>query len=453
MRWGYAVKPLFLLLVVGALSCQQQRVTTVVGNLAGSHAMVHHGQVVVVTSTDLNELRVLWVNPPDITTRSRRFVGGPNPIETLSVPVIDRPALLAQALGVDGEGQRIFGKYVFVGSPGGKQVSIVHVDPNDVTVGLVEVGRIPVPAPISAIAGGLGADGTPSLYVATYDGLQTLVLAYRLAPDAADFRQPSSQVVGSLSGSAVVAMLVLPPLAGRTLDGAPFCDTSSCLAVSTRRDVGRSGESLLLELSAAGGAPRTASLAFGAPVRFLASHVKTSTLGAGQRLFALRNEDVCGGLDCGGVVSVDTLTGVGGAFPSFGSPFVRTAGLPQTIALGLSTVTSSDAPVELAGVMTMGSGRMYFFDGLSMAPVTIGEVDYVVAIDQVNTTRCQGALLPGQAVWDTTANALTTAPRLFVSYPSANAVVEVRPAETSFRPSYVGDLGVLNNTNTALCYR
>ncbi|MCA3011466.1 MAG: hypothetical protein INH41_03605, partial [Myxococcaceae bacterium] len=118
-----------------------------------------------VTSTDTNELRVLDLAGESVCGASRCYVPGPNPLETLSIPVLDRPTSLVLDERYE-DGVRRKGALLYATRPGGPEVSIVGVAPDE----LREVRRVSFPAPVTALAALMVDLETSRLFVATFDG-------------------------------------------------------------------------------------------------------------------------------------------------------------------------------------------------------------------------------------------------------------------------------------------
>jgi hypothetical protein len=364
-----------------------------------------------VTSVDTNELRVLQLLRPN--QLGRAFVPAPNPIETLSIPVIARPSMLAVDEGLNAQGVRVTGSYVYAARPGSAVISIVGATPDELRV--VTPSPIPTPGPVTAMAAWMG-DGltklpqTTELYVATFDGRRGAVYrisllsspaALRAALAAATEEHPAieAELLFDVGAEAVVALQVMPPLSGRTADGQAFCDTRACLAVATRRSAGRAGRNLLIDPQSL----RAVPLDFPGPIRDFA------TVGRGLRLFGILDEEQCGSAQCGGVVAVDTktalgATGFGRALDFTGAPMepIQTGdSLPTGLALGQNafirqTIETYDAgsmtrgvgpalvEYELLGVVASSHGELAFFDGLAATPI-----DY----DARRTTVSKGTML------------------------------------------------------------
>lgn len=346
-------------------------------------------QFVFVTSVDSDELRVMRMYRPD--DLGRQWMPAPNPVEVLTVPVIARPSRLAVDEGLDASGRRVTGAWVYAGRPGAAAISIVGTAAGEQRA--VTTSPLPLPAPMTAMAAWMGAGlsklpATTTLYVATFDGTRGVVYAAQLPTEASALRASMGgdasllRFAFDVGDESVAALAVLPPLAGRAADGQPFCDVTACLAVATRRAAGTDGRTLLVDPSTL----RAVPLDFGGPVRALAS------AGQAPRLFALLDEERCGGLECAGVVAVDTVSATGaGGFPLArdftGAPMLPIStepGLPMGLAVaqgaqlrgtvestdgGTSGVLASLIGYSLLGVVSASDGRFTFFDGLAASPI------------------------------------------------------------------------------------
>ena len=87
------------------------------GVIVGSNGIP--SRFLFVTSTDLNQLHI-FENYQTVAV-GRSFVGAANPLETLAIPVLDRPAMLAVDEGRNKQGLRVTGAYVYAARPGGAQ--------------------------------------------------------------------------------------------------------------------------------------------------------------------------------------------------------------------------------------------------------------------------------------------------------------------------------------------
>lgn len=353
-------------------------------------------QYLFVTSVDTNELRVLQMYRE--TQLGRTFVPAPNPIETLSIPVIARPSMLAVDEGLNDLGRRVTGSYVYAARPGSSVISIVGAAEQELRV--ITPSPIPMPGPVTAMATWMGTGltklpDTTELFVATFDGSRGAVYriplpsspaTLRAALAAATPQDPAikAQVLFDVDAEAVMALQLLPPLAGRTADGQPFCDTTACLAIATRRAAGREGRNLLIDPVSLKAVP----MDFQAPIRDYA------TAGNGSRLFGVLDEEACGSPACGGVVAVDVFTALGTAgfprSPDFsGQPMqtIRTGdALPTGLALGQGAVLRQSyetydagsmtrevglalVTYDLLGVVASSTGELAFFDALAATPI------------------------------------------------------------------------------------
>jgi hypothetical protein len=265
-----------------------------------------------MTSAATNDLRVL---ENAVTGRSRRdFLRAPNPLEALSIPVLERPSLLAIDEGRNSEGARVTGAYVYASRPGASEVSVVSVVENR------QLGGRPMatPAPVTAISGFMDVDlAAPAfethlpaktrLFVATWDGDFASVYSAELATNLPDLARLDFKRLLLLDRAPITAMQAVAPLASRTLDGAAFCAVKACLALATRKSAGLTGESILFEPESG----RSARLSFSGPVRHFASSTDAS------RLYGVLDEQACGGPACGGVVAVELVAGTSGTgFPA-----------------------------------------------------------------------------------------------------------------------------------------
>ena len=89
------MKKLLPAIAVLVTACQQTQVSPS-ANIVGVRDMVRVGDYMFVTSSELDELRVLDLETGD-TSVPRRYVRAPNPIQALSVPVLKRPTTPATA--------------------------------------------------------------------------------------------------------------------------------------------------------------------------------------------------------------------------------------------------------------------------------------------------------------------------------------------------------------------
>lgn len=279
-----------------------------------NNAFVYRGlpsSQVFITSTDTNELRVFETFRTGAVT-TNDWARAPDPLETLSIPVTDFPDRIAVDEGRGIGDTRRTGEYVYAARRGGRELSIVSTRYRKTLV-----TRAPLPAAMSAMTAWMDIvdeklPATTTLYLATWDGETGRVLRTTFSTDESQLvaalsnAAPSFTQLAVFDGETIQALQVVAPNANRTLDGAPFCATSACLALATRSASG--GRTVLVDLAT----NVSANLSFGGPVRELA----VSTRADGDvRIYGVLDEERCGGPNCGGVLSVDIVTGTGGAFP------------------------------------------------------------------------------------------------------------------------------------------
>lgn len=160
------MKRLLLLTGIFTVSCSQQPIANVV-NLVGTHDLALVGEMLFVTSTDRDEIKVLDLVPPGLKAGSRQFMPAPNPLEPLSIPVLSRPSSLtkdihyANLLDVDGGvaaalGREVAGPWLYATRSGGSEISVVAAARDQLfEVELRDGGtplRIPTSAPVTATA-------------------------------------------------------------------------------------------------------------------------------------------------------------------------------------------------------------------------------------------------------------------------------------------------------------
>lgn len=397
---------LFILAALVFTACTQGPTATANGfvgandmvlvDLLDGGALVGEGNVGVnrflfVTSTNTNELRVLDLRVPTANGITRAALKGPNPLETLSIPVLDRPTSLSlDTRYVDGVRRK--GSLLYVTRQGGAEVSIVGVELSE----LREVRRVPMPAPVTAVANLMPDAVTSRLWVATFDGTNAAVLELTIPGAASELRKKTTAaLVSSLTprlqirGASIIAMRAMPGLAGRTLAGRPFCadPAKPCLAISTRGAAGAEGSTSLVDLTTL----ETAPLQFPGPLRVLStSDGRLEGTGAdegaiapppGAIVYGVLDEEACGSFRCGGVAAIDTR----GAAGVDGFGVLRADGAPTQplrwndgLVRGLSFVaggrvrlaTATDGGLgafPVLGLMTMSNGDIIFFDALTMS--------------------------------------------------------------------------------------
>ncbi|MBL8921557.1 MAG: hypothetical protein JNJ54_22040 [Myxococcaceae bacterium] len=338
-----------------------------------------------VTSTNTNELRVLNLDSPTAVGARRLAITGPNPLETLSIPVLDRPTGLSLDTRYE-EGARRKGSLLYVTRPGGAEFSIVGVELAE----LRELRRVSTPAPITALTNLMVDAQTSRVWVATFDGEDASVLELVLPASARGLRaRTTASLVGALStrlrvsGASISAMLAVPGLEGRAVNGRPFCANPAkpCLLMATRRLAGAEGTTSLIDPETLEAVP----LLFPGPVRSLAISDRAvegvDGTSPGAVVFGVLDEEACGGSRCGGIAAIDTRRSRPGA-PAFGPlqvggleprPLRWSDGLVRGVSIVGGgrvknvTVEGGIATPGLLGVLTMSNGEIVFFDGLALS--------------------------------------------------------------------------------------
>ncbi len=382
------------------VACSQQEVEPA-ARISGTHDLVQVGTLIFVTSADRNELRVL-----DTTPEVPGFVRAPNPLEPLSIPVLDRPLALARdveyrdRVNEDGSvvplGLEVSGPYVYVMSSGAPLISIVGAERGDgeptgealkaSALGpgqLVEVMRLPTAQSVTTIAGraAKAPGGDSTLYYSTFDGRSSTLWSVVLPPPQALLAQTVDQVqqravvIGTFTDESVAALLPIPN--GR-------------LVVATRAQAGRAGRTLLVDEATRA----TTALAFPGPVRALATHPTAVGVTAGDRLFAVLDEEACGSAACAGILALDVptnsiavdITGqpmlpirFGGALPRGFT--VSPGALLDLPAVSQAIVTSDRGtvalgepepiPLAVLGIATLSNGDIAFFDAAAMRDIDL----------------------------------------------------------------------------------
>ncbi|MCY1077183.1 hypothetical protein [Archangium lansingense] len=396
-----------LMVVAGALlsACTEEEEFRQTVGLAGPYdvALVQQDEgvpeLLFVTSTDTNELRVLELAKEQV---DRRFVRAPNPLQSLAIPVLPRPQSLTRDVRYDENGQERTGRLVFARSSGSTEISVVAADHKE----LREVRRLRTPrmtgtsvGPVTAFAA-LAPEqvgGQTRLYFATQETTGAR-LWLALLPDRErllaevdaeeDARTPVE--VLPLEGLvlpenvAVNSLLVLPSPVGQ--------DHPGVLAVATR---GTGGTVYRVDL----GSKVVQTLNFGgAQVLYLATHGRTQydvvvqtskapktrvtesrTLEAGARIFGVLDPSNCSVLlQCTGVLAVDVATG--------------------QVAKDRTALDANDNLVSLYDMMSLTSGAG-LPTGLSVVTdrnlvVQSGEPMNVFDPDPANADRRRGPTLP-----------------------------------------------------------
>jgi hypothetical protein len=377
---------LCLALGAGVLSaCSASQTAQTNAGLSGTYDLTSVGNYVFVTSADRNELRALA-----LTDSPRDWVRAPNPIEPLSIPVLERPIYLARDIHYDTDGNEVTGPYVYARSTGTDELSVVAADP----AYFKEVKRLSGLGFVTAFAGRGAEDGANSvLYYATQDETGAHLFRMELPGPEALMGSGGPQQVREitpatpLTDQTVTALLVLPS----------SDSVQEPLVVATRRtftSAAQGGRTFKMD---AGQGTVLVDYQFGGPVRVLATNpavastnlpegtceTDTTTppkpsLSAGTYVFGVLDESVCTQQDqeaCSGILAVEADTGAL-ATDSTGNPMLPIrvgAALPTGLALaanshvlircdGASTVQTR----PLIGIVPASDGRISIFDAAKL---------------------------------------------------------------------------------------
>ncbi|QDE97036.1 hypothetical protein BHS05_14925 [Myxococcus xanthus] len=363
-------------------SCSSTDVTTGFAGLSGTFDVTLANNFVFVTSSDRDELRVL-----DLASNPRTFVPAPNPLEALSIPVLDRPDALTRDVAYNAEGNDVPGPYIYARSSGSSEVSVVASARDQ----LRQVARLQAASIVTAFAArspAEGSGGPSTLYYAIQDpdgifsadtGGARVMRQELPGPDALQAAEPATipepvTVFCLQPGESILAMTML---AGQ-----------GQFAVATRQASGRSGRTLLVTDSGPiadclqPSAPtHDLSEGFGnVPVRLLVSHPRivipnVEAINAGRYIFGVRDEASCSAArECSGVLAVDTESSPPGqtARDLSGAPMLPifpAGGLPTGLALVpdaplrivLDDGSTPPLTVPLLGVMPSSNGYISLF--------------------------------------------------------------------------------------------
>ena len=368
---------LALALGAGLFACSESEIFGSNAGLAGTYDLTIVGPLVFVTSSDRDELRVL-----DLDSSPRDYVRAPNPLEALSIPVLDRPLALARDVQYNAKGEEVAGPYVYARSAGSQEISVVGAD----RAQLRERRRLVAPGLVTAIAarGPATTGGLSQLFYATQSSAGAQVWVQDLpAPDALTSEAvltPPRTVLPLAAGETVQALLALPPADPVANPG------ENTLVVATRRGTGQTGRTLRVDVNAP---DQFVELRFGAPVRALATHprvfrvtnanvdpqVEEQLLTPGQRIYGILDESSCGALaGCSGVLAVERSTGdvVRDATNQPMVPITVGAALPTGLTLAANAqllVTTPDGGkvidrLPLLAILPASNGEITLFDAL-----------------------------------------------------------------------------------------
>ncbi len=453
---------LCLALGAGVLSaCSASQTTQTAAGLSGTYDLTAVGDYVFVTSADHNELRVL-----NLTASPRDWVRAPNPIEPLSIPVLERPTYLARDVHYDTDGNEVTGPYVYARSAGTDELSVVGADP----AYFKEVKRLRGLGFVTAFAG-RGADdsGSSVLYYATQDESGAKLFRLPLpGPDAllgsGETQPVATQILLAtpLADQTVTALLVMPTTAASQEHIVVATRKTSSAAIRGNRT---------FKLDALTGA-ELAEYQFGGPVRLLATNPAVAStaldagtcdtdtssppkpsLSAGTYVFGVLDESVCTQQDqeaCAGILAVEGDTGVL-ATDSEGQPMLPIrvgAALPTGLTLaenakvlircnGASTVE----PRPLIGIVPASDGRINIFDAAKLrsfdlntptdADATLGAAGQTGnAVVDVNGTAKTTSRDPSQYIWLDVKEGATRDDTYRVLYEGALQGLSLRPLRT-----------------------
>jgi hypothetical protein len=397
-----------LVLGVGVVlgACTQQDPVALPAGLQGTYDLALVNDLLFVTSTDRNELRVLQLTE-DATKRG--FVRAPNPLEPLAIAVLPRPQALARDVRYDAEGNERTGAYVYARSSGSAIISVV----DSAADRLREVARLDTrlltgasSGPVTAFAA-LATEqeaGSSTLYFATQEPEGARLWRALLTTDTQTLAAPPVPLTAELvlelaADEAVSSLLVLPD--------------PNLLAVSTRRgQSGNPGTSFILEVNTK--ARRTTLDFGGAQVLQLVTHGRVPGEDAqperrapGARIFGVLDPSNCTqpaapapAVACqSGILAVDSTTGAR-AKDFTGAPMLPInsgSGLPMGLSLSTNTLLSvqggetREATVPLLGIVPLSTGGILFFNALDLVHLNVGAL--WAATDTPNTATASVSLV------------------------------------------------------------
>jgi hypothetical protein len=389
------------ILILGWLGCSTQSVPPP-AQIQGTNGLALFGSLLFITSTETNEIKVL-----NVGAVTRDFVRAPNPLEPLSIPVLDRPIDLARDLNYDNSGAEVVGPYLYARGQSSSEISIVGTDLN---TQLVELKRVLTSGIVTAIAARgpnpPGASAASTLYFATADTPRCQV-----NPDGGQC-PPGSVTRATLwqatvplvdSNSRLSASVTPIPRAefNSTVTSIVIMPSSPNLAIATRTLSGVNGRTVIFN-------PDTSTvvneLPFPSSVRYLATNPTvnallgdggTTTLDAGSRLYGILDETSCSSaLPCPAIVAVDTAARIpDGGIPDGGllsadstgmpmAPLTYGPALPMAITFARNAMLPLPNPTPLdgrgtylrdrsylIGFVPTSNGATYFFDAVGLLPI------------------------------------------------------------------------------------
>lgn len=371
-------------------SCGGQELPPPVG-LEGTFDLVEAGQLVFVTSTAANELRVLRAFRPE--EGQRDFVRAPNPLRPLSIPLrTNSPLELVTDVSFTDVGAS---QYVFARGAG-DQISIIGAEESS----LRELGIIRGAGAITAMAAVKASPTESRLYFAAdVAGSATLFSLTLGAPDTVT-ELTTPVALATLPGEAIVALTILP-------DG---------LAVGTRSLSGTAGRTFVASREGLEVLP----LAFPFPVRALYTNPAYPDQPAGTRVYGLLEEQACPDQTCAGILAADVASGVlvNGTPIAFGDALPLDLGLAPNV-----TLRNTAGTTALLGIVPVSDGRIYFVDLASMSAIESSNSDgpFPDFSFDLSPRSFSAFTFPAAAVYSLDQRVA------FVAYPSANGILEFIP--------------------------
>jgi hypothetical protein len=396
------------------VACSQQAIPPP-AHIVGTNSLALVNDLLFVTSPGASELRVL-----DLRVSPRDFVRAPNPLEPLSIPVLNSPTVLARDIAYDANGDiddTTYNPYVYAQGAAAGEISIVGTRRD---TQLVELKRLVIGETVTAIAARGPSGGSPStLYFATLGSGQG-----RLWQVAIPSSDPATGRLTAEPG----APLPVRYGVGSAYQGDPISSIAvlpqNKVAVASRAAGSRTGRTIILDPNGQG---QRWVLDFPSPVRQLVTHPTIyasnfdgpplTRLAAGARIFGVLDDDACPpppqpplpappNPDCPGILAVEGLqTGPGGVpNPRFGMRSLDATGYPMLpIRVGFGLISGlSVAPTtgrykagvplvggsgavktfDFLGIASTSNGQIFFFDASALTPINISTLPAQVTILQ-----------------------------------------------------------------------
>ncbi|MFP2931265.1 hypothetical protein ACLESO_39965 [Pyxidicoccus sp. 3LG] len=361
-------------------ACSETDVRTGIAGLSGTYDVTLVNDLVFVTSSDQDQLRVL-----DLSADPKQFIPAPNPLQALAIPVLERPDALTKDVGYNAEGADLPGPYVYARSSGSSRISVVAAERQR----LQQLHQVEARSLVTSFAARSPAAGstTSTLYYA----MQDPDAAFEADTGGARVMRQELPGPDALSPSTVlpeaVPVFCLQP--GESIQSMVVMQGAGQLVVATRQSSGRSGRTLLITdagplADCLTPTPPTADLTAGFnnfPVRLLATHprvavTETVAIPANRYVYGILDEAACAGArECTGVLAVDMSTSPPGqlAKDASGAPMLAIfppGGLPTGLSLmpgaRLRRVQNNGLAIEdpripLLGIMPASNGSITLF--------------------------------------------------------------------------------------------